>query len=557
MKTLKLGIENFKTCIEQDYYYVDKTDFIQALIEKGDFINLITRPRRFGKTLMLSTLKHFFEITENNENEKLFEGLNITKYANYHEHMGQYPVIYISFRGIKDNNLDNALAMIYKLIGDEYYRHKEAVDAYHGDSARLVQIKEIQSGSRDKIVYNDSIFLLSKILYEYYKKKVIILIDEYDVPLENAFIEGFYDDMIFFIRTLMETALKTNDNVKFAVMTGCLRISKESVFTGLNNLTVFSVMNKMFAEYFGFTETEVKQILQDYGIVPSVFNELKDWYDGYLFGATEIYNPWSILNAVKGVVNAELRYIQPFWSNTSSNSVVRYLLEHADDNTIAEIEQLMQGETILKMIKEDVTYNDMYDNMTGLWGFLCYTGYLTTVSTEQIGGMTMAQLRIPNREVHYVYENHIKDWTSVMIKESKLEPLFDAILKCKENELCEEINSFLMRTISYNDYQENFYQGLMAGILSGFPKYKIKSNDESGEGRSDIILKHISGGGKAFIFELKYTKNKKTMERLAQDALDQIDLKRYDFDLVEDGYDQIIKIGIVFWRKQCLVKIKN
>ena len=536
-KRLNIGIENFKKLMEGNYYYVDQTDMIRELLSEGDAVSLITRPRRFGKTLGLSMLRYFFELNKDNENEKLFDGLKITEYSHYHDYIGKYPVIHLSFKGTKQLTLESSLLQIYKIITGEYIRHIEAVEAYGYYES---QIKAILNCTEDPGIYNNSLYLLSRILFEYYKVPAIILIDEYDVPLENAFFRGFYDEMLVFIRTLLETGLKTNDYLEFAVLTGCLRIS-----------------NVPYIDKFGFTEADVRDLVQYYELGNEVLDNMKKWYDGYYFNDIEVYNPWSVLNALKvadrdkerGLLS-EANYLMPFWSNTSSNDIVGYLLKHADDTTNGLIDVLLDGDSIKKTIKQDITFGDLRDLKTGLWSFLYYTGYLTPQNVKIINGEIIADFKIPNEEVKLIFHKQIDARTAEVIEDSKLDLVYKAITEGDAEMLSGELSKILLKTISYNDYRESFYHGFLTGILSGMPGYAMKSNDESGYGRSDVVLKHIEGR-KAIIFEFKYTKDEFQMVAMAKEALDQIERKKYDSDLVSENFTEITKYGIAFNRKKC------
>jgi len=536
-KRLNIGIENFKKLMEGNYYYVDQTDMIRELLSEGDAVSLITRPRRFGKTLGLSMLRYFFELNKDNENEKLFNGLQITEYSHYHDHIGKYPVIHLSFKGTKQLTLESSLLQIYRIITNEYIRHIEAVEAYGYYES---QIKAILNCTEDPGIYNNSLYLLSRILFEYYKVPAIILIDEYDVPLENAFFRDFYDEMLVFIRTLLETGLKTNDYLEFAVLTGCLRIS-----------------NVPYIDKFGFTERDVRDMVQYYELGNEVLDNMKKWYDGYYFNDIEVYNPWSVLNALK-VANRDMErgllseenYLMPFWSNTSSNDIVGYLLKHADDTTNGLIDVLLDGDSIRKTIKQDITFGDLRDLKTGLWSFLYYTGYLTPQNVKIINGEIIADFKIPNEEVKLIFHKQIDARTAEVIEDSKLDLVYKAITEGDAEMLSGELSKILLKTISYNDYRESFYHGFLTGILSGMPGYAMKSNDESGYGRSDVVLKHIEGR-KAIIFEFKYTKDEFQMVAMAKEALDQIERKKYDSDLVSENFTEITKYGIAFNRKKC------
>lgn len=365
--------------------------------------------------------------------------------------------------------------------------------------------------------------------------------------------------MLFFIRTLFETGLKTNDYMEFAVITGCLRISKESVFTGVNNFTVFSMFNRPYVDEFGFSETEIRKMIEYYDLGEEVLNNIKVWYNGYHFDHVDIYNPWSVLNALKFACQdkednrlTQKNYLMPFWSNTGSNDIVGYLLEHADDNTVGTIENLLGGGSVRKTIEQDITFGNLYDLKAGVWSFLYYTGYLTPESVQIIKGKVIADLKIPNEEVRLIFHKHIDEWTAKVIENSKLDALYQAIAEGNTEVLCQEISKILLQTISYYDYRESFYHGFLTGILSGLSGYVMKTNNESGYGRSDIILKHIEGH-KAIVLKFKYTKEESQLNSMAKEALEQIERMKYDSDLIGGKFECIIKYGIAFYKKKCFI----
>ena len=401
--------------------------------------------------------------------------------------------------------------------------------------------------------YAVAIEFLSACLEKYHGKGAVILIDEYDVPLENAWFEGFYDQMIKFIRALFESALKTNVHLSFAVVTGCLRISKESIFTGLNNLNVVSILGRHFGEYFGFLTEEVKEMLGNYGLM-DYEEEVRKWYDGYLFGEAEVYNPWSVINFVYNTEGKTTGFAKPYWSNTSSNSIVKELVERADTQVRREIEHLLDGGTIEKPIHEDITYGDVYDSQDNLWNFLFFTGYLKKVSERQEIRTQYLTMAIPNDEVAYIYENTILSWFDKKIRKTDMTPL----LKAMEDGDCKTFEKFLssqlLDTISFYDYKESYYHGFLAGILKCFDKYAVLSNREAEEGRSDIIMEDYKAGEKGIILELKVAKKYSEMEKLCDEALCQIESMQYEQNLLEEGYVEILKYGICFYKKRCMVK---
>lgn len=557
MKPLPIGIDDFKKLINENYYYVDKTLLIKELLDNKGEVNLFTRPRRFGKTLNMSMLQYFFEKTEE-DNSYLFNGLKIMNESKkYLDYMGKYPVINLSLKSAKQPIFEMSYKKIREAIADEFKRYSEVLNGNVLFEDEKEDFTNIMLQKADLSTYNTSLKLLSKCLKRYYKKNVIILIDEYDVPLENAFFEGFYDEMVKFLRSLFESALKTNPSLEFAVITGCLRISKESIFTGMNNLEIVSILNKSYEEYFGFTNDEITKICKDYNINDK-YSEIKEWYDGYVFGDENVYNPWSVVRYVKDVaINGE-KYPSPYWSNTSSNSIVKTLIEKADLITKEEIESLIEGNVIEKPIHEDITYNEIYDSMENLWNFMFFTGYFKKVS-EKINsiGERFIKLAIPNKEVKYIFKTKIEKWFKEMIKGENLDELFEAMFQGNEKKFEEKIISILEKSISFNDSYENFYHGFLVGILSTLHNYKVKSNRESGIGRGDIIIQYPNRRGKAVIIEIKVAKDVNELEKKCNEALEQIEENKYDMELVQDGYKDILKYGITFFKKECMVKLKK
>lgn len=555
LKKLPVGIDDFKKIILQEYYFVDKSLLIKELIDLKGEVNLFTRPRRFGKTLNMSMLQYFFEISEE-INKEIFLDLKIARTGEqYMKYQGKYPIINLTLKGAKQANFEYAILSIKRAISSEFQRHRKEVLEYEAEKDRILKILDAEG---DTGVYLDSIQLLSKCLYEYYQTPVIILIDEYDVPLENAYFSGFYNEMVFFVRSLFESALKTNKYLEFAVMTGCLRISKESIFTGLNNLEIISILSVHYSEHFGFTEIEIDDMLKYYGLEEKK-EIIKDWYDGYLFGNTEVYNPWSIVRYVKDSYYGSHGFPISYWGTTSSNSIVRTMVEKANDlQTKSDLEMLMQGDEIEKPVHEDVTYDEIYNSTNNLWNFMFFTGYLKKVSERfDDNGDHFITLKIPNKEVAYIFRHKIMGWFQEMIQSRNLQNLYLAVIKSDEAEVEQELKQLLRDTISYEDYNENFYHGFLLGCLSGMSDYYVKSNRESGDGRSDIIIRHPDFNEKAVIIELKCTASPRKMEDKCQEALNQIEVKHYDDELIEEGYEDIIKYGIAFCKKNCLVRVKK
>ena len=550
---LPIGVENFEDLIQTGYYFVDKTLFIRELIDMKGKVNLFTRPRRFGKTLNMSMLRYFFEMGKA-DNAELFQGMKIMDAGEeYLAHMGKYPVISISLKSMKQPAYDDAFYCLQEELAREFKRHDELLPGLPYEEDRKKYLRFIGRKAEPK-EYLDSLKFLSECLFQCYGRKSVILIDEYDVPLENAYFSGFYDKMVSVIRALFESALKTNDNLEFAVITGCLRISKESIFTGLNNLKIMSITSRTYAEHFGFTLEEVEQILRDYGLEDNL-KIVKQWYDGYRFGESEVYNPWSVINYVDSCYHDKKAFAKPYWSNTSSNSIVKNLIEHADISVKQEIERLIEGGTIEKPIHEDITYDDMNSTQDNLWNFLFFTGYLKKISERQEGETIYMEMAIPNSEVRYVYKNAVLRWFEERTEKKELKPLYESLLNGKADELAEILSENLMETISFYDYQESYYHGFLAGMLKNIGNYIVQSNRESGNGRPDILVRYPSVRGKAVIIEIKVSKTYQGLEEKCDEALNQIEEQKYEEALRQEGYRDILKYGVAFYRKECMVKL--
>ena len=563
-KPLPIGIDNFEMLITRGYYFVDKTLLIKDLLDNKAAVNLFTRPRRFGKTLNISMLQYYFEdrrdefTGEKIDNSYLFEGLNIKgESEKYTKYMGKYPVINLSLKSAKQGSLDLAFQCIREEISNEFKRHKYIIESDLLKTEKEHFMK-IVNNDKDMSLYITALKFLSNCLNKYHNEKVIILIDEYDVPLENAFFEGFYNEMISFIRSLFESALKTNPSLEFSVITGCLRISKESIFTGLNNLKIISILDDRYAEHFGFTDEEVVKICDDYNMQHK-YETIKQWFNGYIFGETNVYNPWSVMQYVDDLKANINRLPKSYWANTSSNSIVKSLIERADDITKGEIEDLIEGKTIEKPVHEDITYEDVYDNLDNLWNFMFFTGYFKKIS-ERMDENTQenfVELAIPNLEVKYIFRTKILKWFNEKIKNEDLSILYTSIINGEVDVFQKEVNRLLKKTISFNDAYENFYHGFMIGLLSHMDGYIVKSNRETGDGRCDIYIKPLSIFDKAVIIEMKVCDKPKELFTKPQDALQQIEDKKYEYELNESGYEDIIKYGMAFYRKDCIIKIKE
>ena len=558
-RALPVGVDNFEKLIGNNYYYVDKTLLIKELLDKKGDVNLFTRPRRFGKSLNLSMLRYYFENVSifNKDNSSLFKGLKIMDAGeDYTKELGKYPVISLSLKSAKQPTFDIAYHLLFTRIQEEYYYHEYLLDSSYLNEAQKDRYRLICNGKVDYKSVCESIQFLSQCLFKHHQQKVIILIDEYDVPLENAYFEekrgerDFYRKMVSFIRSLFESALKTNEVLQFAVVTGCLRITKESIFTGLNNLTTNSILTDNYGEYFGFTQTEVDKMLVDYH--QEAKKELvKSWYNGYRFGSTEVYNPWSVINFVDSGESIP----KPYWSNTSSNLLVKDLIERADSVAKREIEDLISGKTIEKAVHEEITYEDMYQTQDNLWNFLFFTGYLKQIGSRMEDRNILVNLAIPNEEVAYVYENMILNWFETRLKNAKLTKLHQAILSGDCEIITEEINKYLSETISFYDQGESFYQGFMLGLLKSMENTLVMSNRESGNGRYDIVIKipSVKTYDQAIILELKVAKSLKELETTSQKALQQIEEREYAKNLYDEGYEVIGSYGVAFFRKKCFL----
>lgn len=557
-KLLPVGYENFSQIINEGYYYVDKTMFIRELMDKKAKVNLYTRPRRFGKTLTLSMLKYFFEEAYDRrggkvDNSRLFEGLQITNAGErYTSLMGKYPVIALTLKSGKQDSFELSCSQICEVIVDEFERHQYILDGSILTEREKTQFDLYLNKRRDAVDFISSIKFLCHCLHVWHGTAPIVLIDEYDVPLEGAYRYGFYDKMVVFIRGLFENTLKTNDDLSFAVVTGCLRIARESIFTGLNNLRINSIMTKSFGEYFGFTCDEVQAMCAYYDM-PEKYEQLRDWYNGYVFGDVNVYNPWSTVQYLYDRMIDREGYPAAYWADTSSNTIVRKLIERADRAVKDEIENLIAGGSIEKAIHEDITYDEVEKSMDNLWNFMFFTGYFKKTDSRFENRICYVTMVIPNQEVLYIFENKIKGWFEDTLKATSRQRLYDAIVKRDADTLRNEIRGILYSTISFHDYYENFYHGFMAGILYGMDRYVVKSNRESGNGRTDIFLKPAFYDMPAYIFEFKVAGTIDQLESEAAEAIRQIYDNRYDEELRADGYRDIVCFGVAFYKKDCFV----
>ena len=559
-KKFPIGIENFEEFFSEDFYYVDKTLFIKELLQNWGKVNLFTRPRRFGKSLNMSMLKCFFEV---GCDKTLFDGLNISQEKELCEqYMGQFPVISISLKSIDGLNYRQAYGALCSVIGMEamrFYFLTESEKLSVEEKAMYTQLIKVGNEQGGMFAMTDTIMLtslkvLSQLLFRHYGRKVIVLIDEYDVPLDKAFQRGYYEEMVSLIRNLFGNVLKTNDALQFAVLTGCLRISKESIFTGLNNLNVMTVSDPYFCDSFGFTDDEVGELLRSYGL-EEFHNTMRDWYDGYQFGTASIYCPWDVIKYVQILLRDREAEPENYWANTSGNDLVRRFIEKANKNTKAEIEQLVNGGTIIKNIKKELTYREIDDSIENVWSVLFATGYLT-----QRGRSSGKQLRltIPNKEIRELFIDLVKDWfketsradLSKIEKFCKAFPDGDAVL------IEEMLRDYLWDSISVRDTavrrnrKENFYHGMLLGLLQSQGNWLIQSNAELGEGYSDISI--CTSNRTGIVIELKYVDDG-NLEKGCKEALKQIEERKYAIGLQRKGMKNIIKYGIAFCEKECMV----
>ena len=546
MKLIPTGIENFKELIDKDYYYVDKTNLIVNIINEK--VVLYTRPRRFGKTLNMSMLYYFFSIKEK-KNSYLFNHLNISKNIDALKHQNKYPTIFISLKDMKVPSMENQLLNFSSIIARLLDQFEDILDYDIFNDREKTLLNKYHRGIASKNELAESLLNISICLEKYYHQKVIILIDEYDVPLQSAYQNNYYDEMVDFLRSVFSSALKTNDALEKGIMTGCLRISKESIFTGLNNFTSYSILNNIGNEYFGFNENEVKQLLEDYQL-SSYMNEVKEWYDGYLFGNTEIYNPWSTLMYVKNKIQDQSFKPVSFWANTSGNDLVVNYIQNGSDELHEEFEQLIQGQSLEKYIKPELTYREM-DNINNIYSFLLLTGYLRVI--EDLGE-NKYKLVIPNKEVYEIYKqsfmSYFEDYTFV-----RKEDLYQCLVKEDVDQANEILGDILSRSISYFDNQESFYHGFLVGLFSG---KKIKSNREAMHGRFDLCILPKQIFQTALILECKHSKSVKELVSDAKEGAKQIIDNKYEDEIINDGYLHVKGYGISFYKKYCyIVKAEN
>ena len=553
MKKLNIpvGISDFAKIRDRKYYYVDKTKLISDLLEEETAeVTLITRPRRFGKTMAMSMLSHFFDIRK--DSKAMFQGLKIAENTELcDEWMNQWPVLFLSFRRVDGLNFQGAYGMLQATITDVCENHLYLLDSPQVSAYPKEVMDRLLRGTASEKETKGSLLMLTKMMEAHYGRPVILLIDEYDVPIAKASANGYYDEMLDVMKGVLQ-ALKDNDALRFAVITGCLRIAKESIFTGTNNFVSDTISSSHLNEYFGFTQEEVDQILSDADQTDHA-EDVKAWYDGYHFGELDVYCPWDVMNYLRDLRKNPKIKPASYWRNTSDNAIIRSFIDYAGENIHEKMETLLAGGYIIQKIREDLTYDYLHASEENLWSILYSTGYLTQVRGEELPPDTAA-LMIPNAEIRQIFETTVQEWFDDSARKENRTALFDAVWSGDIETLTEEMNELLRKTISYHDYKEDFYHAFLAGIFTG-AGYSVDSNRERGEGRSDVVVLN-SSKGRVALFEAKYAKTLDGLEASCEAALQQIEDRQYAKDFADD-YDNILCYGIAFYKKRCLVKKNN
>ena len=557
-KRIAIGVSDFRKMLTGAYYYVDKTLFIKDILEDGSEIILLPRPRRFGKTLNMSMLRYFFE-KSSEDNRPLFEHLAINQERDCMAKQGQYPVIYLSFKELKNDNWEDCLNSFKFMIWQEYERHSYLLESGMLNEENRAFYQNISNRSADIVDYQMALSKLSKYLYEYHKQKVIILIDEYDVPIQQAYIKQYYDPLVSFVRNFMTAALKDNNYLEKAVLTGVMRVARESLFSGLNNLSVWTLLDEPYSQYFGFLESEVRELLNYYGI-ESQLEEVRNWYNGYNFGNAVIYNPWSLLKYAQNWQGG----LQPYWINTSDNELVKRLISNGGYELKLELEDLLQGSALVKTINQNISMGEVEQSEENVWSFLLFSGYLKALTRELIRGEFVCSLAIPNYEVELLYNKIILSWFVNQSGRNKLQSLLNSLISGDIKTFAVLFKDFVMASLSYFDTgrqePEQFYHAFVLGLLVGLrPEYEVKSNRESGYGRYDVMIipRDLNQAGIIIEFKKVDADEGEDLEKAAERALQQIEAKEYQQELLDRGIHKIIKLGIVFRGKEVLVKAKD
>ena len=556
---LPVGVDSFEKIRKDGFYYVDKTTLIEQLLEQWGEVNLFTRPRRFGRTLNMSMLRCFFEI---GADRSLFDGLDISKNQELcNTYMGRFPVVFLSLKNVDGLTFADAKYRLTELVAAEAERFLFLSDSKklsENEKNRYQALIALDHGryTMDETILVSSLQLLSQLLYRHYGQKTIILIDEYDVPLAKASSNGYYKEMLSVIKGMMSTALKDNQFLKFAIITGCLKIAKESIFTGTNNLVSDTITDTRLNEYFGFIQKDVEQILRDAGSIDHL-ERVKSWYDGYHFGRMDVYCPWDVMNYIRDIQRDSDTRPKSYWMNTSDNGIIRSFIDIAGSNITKKLETLLNGGYILQRIDENLTYDYLHSSEDNLWSILYLTGYLTSIRENELKEKLpdgISALMIPNAEIREIFETTVIQWFDDSAKAWDRKKMFSAVWKGDSRTVMEEMNRLLRKTISYHDYREDFYHAFLAGIFAG-AGYVVESNKEHGEGRSDVVV-YDPEEGRVAIFEAKYSKTLETMDTDCQKALDQINEKMYAKEY-EDDFDHILCYGVSFFKKRCCIKLKD
>ena len=551
---ISVGVSDFEKIRRDGYYYIDKSGLIRGLLESSAEVTLLTRPRRFGKTLGMSMLANFFDITK--DSKSLFEGLEIAGYPEIcRQWMNQYPVLFLSFKDVDGSSFENALGLLKFTLSQFCDTH-----AYLADGGRITDVQRaiferLKMQTASLVDIQSSLFIIMKMMQAYYGKPVILLLDEYDVPIAKASSKGYYAEMLEVIKTMLSTSLKDNASLRFAVVTGCLKIAKESIFTGTNNFVSDTITSSRFNEYFGFTQREVEKILQDAKACEHAA-KIKEWYDGYHFGDYDIYCPWDVMNFIRDLQFDAKAQPASYWKNTSDNAIIRSFIDYAGSSITAKMETLLSGGYITERIEENLTYDYLHSSEENLWSILYLTGYLTKLQDEDVmAGIPKDKtaLIIPNAEIKEIFQTTVKKWFEDQARTWNRMVLFDAVWNGDSEKLTSEMNRLLRLTISYHDYKEDYYHAFLAGIFTG-AGYEVQSNKEHGEGRSDVVVSD-SKNGRAAVFEAKYSKTLKQLEEDCSAAVKQIEDRMYAKEFEENG-DEVFCYGIAFFKKRCLVKLK-
>ena len=551
---ISVGVSDFEKIRRDGYYYIDKSGLIRGLLEASAEVTLLTRPRRFGKTLGMSMLANFFDITK--DSRSLFEGLDIAGYPEIcRQWMNQYPVLFLSFKDVDGSSFENALGLLKFTISQFCDTHAYLADGEQITDVQRAIFERLKMQTASLVDIQSSLFIIMKMMQAYYGKPVILLLDEYDVPIAKASSKGYYTEMLEIIKTMLSTSLKDNASLRFAVVTGCLKIAKESIFTGTNNFVSDTITSSRFNEYFGFTQREVDKILQDANACEHAA-QIKEWYDGYHFGDYDIYCPWDVMNFIRDLQFDAKAQPASYWKNTSDNAIIRSFIDYAGSSITAKMETLLSGGYITERIEENLTYDYLHSSEENLWSILYLTGYLTKLQDEDVmAGIPKDKtaLIIPNAEIKEIFQTIVKKWFEDQARTWNRKALFDAVWSGNSEKLTSEMNRLLRLTISYHDYKEDYYHAFLAGIFTG-AGYEVQSNKEHGEGRSDVVVSD-SKNGRVAVFEAKYSKTLKQLEEDCSAAVQQIEDRMYAKEFEENG-DEVFCYGIAFFKKRCLVKLK-